>query len=301
MDRWLTARVLTAGVGAALVLSTLTAPVAAGSSVAGAAAGVAPEVGGASFVQSVSVLSPDRRPRPGRTRVVQAGPASPLSPEVDSYFFRLQHGQCADLLAALRPQLEQAQDPDPVVLLFSSLADLCLGARSKAYQSDWVVAQRAYEASAGLDDCLSVAARDGLRRALANRDETGSARPDFRPPPTGTACEPQPTFVGLVQDSPDAPAALIVLGLRLFEANGVRVDGVWHPATSRNAIDGTECAQVAVLGFTPPATGSTVTVRVRGNGYRTPTSTWIVGPTLTPDDVLSLDEDLCAPIAGTSP
>jgi hypothetical protein len=224
---------------------------------------------------------------------VQAGPASPISPEIDSYFYSLQHGQCADLLVRLR------RATDPAGVLFLSLADLCLGARSTSYQPNWSAAQIAYDGSEGLTDCLSIAARDGMRRALANHDATGLGRPDFRPPTTGTACEPEPTYVSLIEDPSGGEPGLLVLGMRLFEAGAMRIDGVWHEATSSNAIGGTECARVDVIGLVAPPAGASISVRVRGNGYRTSTRQWTVGEVLTDDDVANLDADACVPQAVT--
>jgi hypothetical protein len=80
----------------------------------------------------------------------------------------------------------------------------------------------------------------------------------------------------------------------MFEVTDVKVNGVWLPATSRNAIDGTECARADVPDA-EAATGDVIAVRVRGTGYRTPGRQWTVGPIVTEDDVLNLDADVCAP------
>lgn len=227
------------------------------------------------------------RPRPGRTRIVQVGPASPILPDIDSYYYALNHGQCA----ALRVRL--AQPNDEVTALYSSLADLCLGAKSKAYKADWAAAQQAYDDSGALEDCLSLAARAALGRALSNHEDTGKAVPDFRPVPTGTACVPKPAFVGLLQNSADAPASLIVVGLRLFEVTGVRIDGVWHDAAYGNANN--DCARVDVPGLAAPAPGTTVAIRLRGATFKTPTSQWTVAGPITDDDVQNVDSSTCLP------
>ena len=233
-------------------------------------------------------LQPDARRRP-RLRVVPPGPASPTSPVIDSYYYLLQHRKCADL------RVRAAAGSNPEDALFSALADLCLAARSTSYRADWTAAQQALDVSADLDDCLSLAARKSLTNAVVNHDRTRRQRPDFRPTPTGSTCVPRQTFVGLLAG--ESGASLIVLGLRLFEATDVKVDDTWIEATSRNAVEGTECARVDVPGWEPPQPGETMTVRVRGRGYTTTAITATIGVTLTEADLESLDTTACLPAA----
>ena len=243
---------------------------------------------------SVSVARPEPPPKPkhtrgpGLTKVVQPGPSSPISPDIDSYYNALRRGECAQVRERTLGSGGNAGE------LYAALADLCLGYLRASYQVDWPAAEIAYVDSAALTDCLSLAARDALGRALKRHQTTGRARPAFGATPLGTACEPQSTYVGLVAREDGTGSSLIVLGLRMFEVTDVKVNGFWHPATSRNAIDGTECARADVPGV-EVASGDSVDVRVRGTGYRTLGRQWIVGPVLTEEDVLNLDSDACSP------
>jgi hypothetical protein len=238
---------------------------------------------------------PKPKPRgPGLSRVVQPGPASPISPDIDSYYNALLRGDCAQV------RERTLGNGGEVGQLYAALADLCLGYLHESYQVDWPAAEIAYANSAGLDDCLSLAARDAVRRSLKRHLASGLARPSFGRAPLGTACEPKPTYVGLVAKEDGTGSSLIVLGLRMFEVTDVKVNGVWHPATSRNAIDGTECARADVLQV-EPAPGDSVALRVRGTGYRTPRRTWVLGPVVTEEDVLNLDADACAPPTSDNP
>ena len=225
---------------------------------------------------------------PGLSRVVQPGPSSPISPDIDSYFNALRRGDCAQV------RDRTVGNGGDVGVLYAALADLCLGYMRASYQVDWPAAEIAYTESAALDDCLSLAARDALRRALARHQATGLARPSFGAAPLGTACDPQPTYVGIVAKEDGTEKTIIVLGLRMFEVTDVKVNGVWQPATGRNAIEGTECARADVPGV-EVASGDSLAVRVRGTGYRTQGRQWIVGPVLTEEDVINLDANVCAP------
>ncbi len=251
---------------------------------------VAPAAAPASHVPSAAPTRRALGPRgPGLAVAVPPGPSSPISPDIDAYYYALRHVQCAQL----REQTSQSSGALPG--LFSALADLCLGAMTRGYQVDWAAAEQAYADSSELGDCLSVAARKGLGRALNRHRATGSDRPYFGRIPKGTACVPEPTYVGLAPDGAGG-VTLLVLGLRLFEANGVRIDGTWYQATSRNAVEGYDCARVDVPGVVAPATGESVSLRVRGPRYRTPIGQWTVGAVLTDEDLLNLDPSLCAPV-----
>ena len=251
-------------------------------------------VGGtpASGADSAAVFRPDppSSPRrgPGLSRVVQPGPSSPISPDIDSYYNALLRGECT----ATRERT--VGNDGEVPRLYAALADLCLGYLQGSYVVDWPAAETAYVDSAGVTDCLSLAARDALGRALTRHLATGRPRPVFGEAPLGTACEPEPTYVGLVAKEDGSGATLFVLGLRMFEVNGVKVNGVWHSATSDNAIDGTECARADVPGIEVEA-GDLVAVRVRGTGYRTPRHLWTVGPVVTEEDMFNLDAEACLP------
>jgi hypothetical protein len=238
--------------------------------------------------QTPTPTKPKPKRGPGLTRVVRPGPASPISPDIDSYYNALRRGDCAQVRERTLGNGGNVGD------LYAALADLCLGYLSATYQVDWPAAEIAYANSADLTDCLSLDARDAVRRALKRHQETGRARPSFGRAALGTACEPRPTYVGLVAKEDGSGSSLIVLGLRMFEVTDVKVNGVWLPATSRNAIDGTECARADVPDA-EAATGDVIAVRVRGTGYRTPGRQWTVGPIVTEDDVLNLDADVCAP------
>lgn len=226
---------------------------------------------------------------PGLTKVVQPGPSSPISPDIDSYYNALRRGECAQVR-----ERTQGTGGD-VSELYAALADLCLGYLQASYQVDWPAAEQAYANSAGLTDCLSLAARDAVYRAVTRYQSTGLARPSFGKAPLGTACQPQLTHVGLIAGGEGTSASLIVLGLRMFEVTDVKVNGVWHPAASRNAIDGTECARADVPGV-EVAPGDSVSIRVRGEGYRTPGGQWTVGPILTEEDIVNLDATACQPV-----
>jgi hypothetical protein len=254
------------------------------------AAPAPPAAGGLQMAATTTVPDgePDVRRRP-RPRVVPPGPASPTSPTIDSYYYQLQHGNCA----ALRVRTTGSTNPEDV--LFAALADLCLAAAQSSYRADWTAAQDALTGSATLDDCLSVAARRSLANALSNHQRTGRQRPDFRPTPRVSTCVPQPTYIGLYQQSDSGPLTLLVLGLRLFEAATVSIADARLDATSSNVVEGTECARVDVPGWTPPPEGATATVVIRGRGYTTASFTGTVGPVLTADDISNLDTTACRP------
>jgi hypothetical protein len=225
---------------------------------------------------------------PGLSRVVRPGPASPISPDIDSYYNALLRGDCANVRERTLGQGNEVSD------LYAALADLCLGYLHAAYQVDWPAAEVAYANSGELVDCLSLSARDAVGRALQRHQTTGRPRPSFGAVPLGTACSPQPTYVGVIAKDNGGPPTLLILGTRMFEVTDVKVNGVWHPATSRNAVDGTECARADVLGV-EVAPGDDILVRVRGNGYRTPARPWTIGPILTEDVIFNLDTDACLP------
>jgi len=240
----------------------------------------------------VAPAPPKPKPKPkrgpGLTKVVQPGPSSPISPQIDSYYNALRRGDCAEV------RERTLGNGGDVGELYAALADLCLGYLHASYQVDWPAAAQAYADSAGLTDCLSLAARDAVYRAVTRYQATGLSRPAFGKAPLGTACEPLPTHVGLVANEDGTGASLIVLGLRMFEVTDVKVNGVWYPATGRNAIEGTECARADVPGI-EVAPGGSVALRVRGEGYRTPGRQWTVGAILTEEDIVSLDANVCQP------
>jgi len=227
-----------------------------------------------------------RRPPRDRYRVVQPGPPSPVGANPDTYYYALQHGQCALL------RVITLDSTDPTDQLFSALADLCL-AFDRSYVADWAAAQAAFDASAAVGDCLSISARASLQRALVNHAAHPARLPDFRPFPGGTACEPKLTFVGTTTSASGTRTSLFALGLHTFDVTRLRVNGTWHQAASRLVSD--ECSRIDVPGLAAPATGTTVTVQIGGVDYVSPASQWLIGSVLSNDDAQDVDSSVCQP------
>ena len=185
----------------------------------------------------------------------------------------------------MRPSLRQTPPENGATeALYHAAAQLCLTDQVPGTAVDWTAVNAALAGSRNLVDCLSMDVRVALRHAL----EIHAARPQqtnrFGQAGKGTACIPVPTQVVLVQD-PSGGTSLVVLGQRLFEVSAVQINQKWYAATSRNAEEGTECARADVVGYPALTVDANISLRVRGQGYKTPRQEWLVGPVVSAIEV----------------
>jgi hypothetical protein len=233
-------------------------------------------IGATMAVSATATAAPDRRqpPRP----LVHRGPASPTSPQIDAYYSLLSRGECATLAQQTPP------DQGATAALYHAAARLCLTDQVPGTVVDWTALTAALAGSRDIVDCLSRDVRVALRHALDIHAAKPGQTDRFGQASKGTACIPVPTQVVLVQD-PSGSSSVVVFGQRLFEVTGVQINHTWFAATSRNAQEGTECARADVVGAPALAVDSAITLRVRGNGYKTPTQEWLVGPAVPTSQV----------------
>jgi hypothetical protein len=231
---------------------------------------------------------------------IQDGPASPISPDTDSYYYRLERHQCTTL--------SKSGTDNPEAALFTALGHVCLAIQQPGSKVDWPAASAALAGSADLTDCLMVAARGMLKRALdahhAHPDRTAT----FGTAPGHPACQPVVRSVVLVNDpAVSSQPYLWVTGDRLFEVRQVHVAGhtlTTPPPKNPNLQDGEDCGQVQVLH--PPAlsAGTSASIRVVGAGYTVSTA-WHVTPAVPADLVHPSEDGTCgllvdAPTPGAS-
>ncbi len=231
---------------------------------------------------------------------IQDGPASPISPETDSYYYLLERHQCTTLSTSGTDSSEAA--------LFTALGHVCLAIQQPDRTVDWTAARTAFEGSADLTDCLMVAARGLLKRALDAHVAHPGRTATFGAASGHAACPTTVRSVVLVDDPAVSPQPYLwVTGDRLFEVTRVRVAGHTRTAPSPknpNLEDGEDCGQVQVLH--PPALsdGTSASVHVDGAGY-TASTTWHVTQAVPADRVHPSQDGTCtlvvdAPAAGAS-
>ena len=224
-----------------------------------------------------ALVHPDRRKRIPLAVGVPPGPASPTSPQIDSWYALLSRGHCDDLLSRTDASNGGSE------ALFAAAAGICSAAKRRVNDVNWEVVAAAVQAGADVDDCLSQATRSALIGAVARHAAHPKDPASFAKAPSGLACTPVPTQVLLVQDAADATPTLVVLGVRLFEARKVQIGTQWFPATSRNAQEGTECARVDAPAAAGWKSGDAITLRIAGRGYTTAVLAGRVGPLVSAD------------------
>jgi len=219
---------------------------------------------------------------------IQDGPASPISPDTDIFYSKLEVHACTDLSRTSGSSAEQ--------LLFAALGSVCLAIAHPGRHVDWAKAQRAYDhAKAELSGCLMLSARDTLGRALAAHRKDPSAAATFGTPPQGAACRPVITGAALVTGSAGSPQALMIVGTHLFEVSRVRIGSISrsaHSPAQPNWLEGQDCGLVTVAH--PPAitAGQTVRLRVAGAGYSV-TYAWKAQPAVPVDQVVPPSDFSC--------
>lgn len=226
---------------------------------------------------------------------IQDGPASPISPDTDSYYYRLERHACTDLSHSGSKESEPA--------LFTALGSICLAIAHPGRHVDWKEAQKAYDAATrDLSGCLMDSARATLKRALMAHQRDPSAPPTFGVPSQDSACAPTITGVALVTDPSSSKVSVLIIGEHLFEVTKVRIGGVSRSARSPdhpNWEDGRDCGQVTVPNAPDLKVGSTVKIRVTGAGY-TVSRHWTVQPVLPADQVAPDVNVFCALSLSTS-
>ena len=124
--------------------------------------------------QGSGSASPSARPVP--VIRIQDGPASPISPDADIYYYKLERHACTDLSKTPTNSAEGA--------LFAALGTVCLAIAHPGRRVDWAAAQHAYDQAAqDLTGCLLSSARDTLGRALTAHQQNPTAAPTFGTPP----------------------------------------------------------------------------------------------------------------------
>jgi hypothetical protein len=221
---------------------------------------------------------------------IQDGPASPISPDYDSYYYKLERHACTEL--------SNSPTGDPEGALFAALGSVCLAIAHPGRTVDWAAARRAYQqAKKDLSGCLLNSGRDTLGRALDAHKQHPTAPPTFGTPPTGSACPPVIRSVALLTDpATGSKPVLTIVGDYLFEVTKVRVGPTSRKARSPaepNWVNAVGCGVLTVPNPPTLTPGRTVKIRVYGAGYVT-SYTWKVQPAVSSDQIADHSGGPCA-------
>lgn len=194
-------------------------------------------------------------------RGLPPGPASPDTPAPFRWYAGLQSGQCSAL-----DDTAGSSVPEPERTMYASLAQVCgLLARPGA-DVDWAQARAAVDDTAGVGDCLVVAARQLLLDAVTAHEAAPDAVLTQGPAADGTACPVAIDSVEMI-----SPRAFAVTGPYLFDPRAARVGSV-DLQVGESEVEvrsGVPLVRLAVDGpeeFCLPV-GAQGTLEVTGEGY----------------------------------
>jgi hypothetical protein len=150
-------------------------------------------------------------------RGLPPGPASPDTPAPFRWYAGLQGGQCS----ALDDTAGNSSVPEPERTMYDSLGQVCRLLGGQVADVDWAQARAAVDDTAGVSDCLVVAARQLLADVVAAREAAPDAVLTQGSAADGTAC---PVAIDSVEMT--SPGALVVTGPYLFDPSSARVGSV---------------------------------------------------------------------------